>query len=200
MSTAQIMISLDIPDVRIVQTQLTAQGEYVITVESTLTSALCHRCGRMIRKSYGTDDWVTVQHLPILGRPVYLRYRPKRYRCDTCEGRPTTTQQLPWHTPNSPQTNAFDTHLLLQLVNATIEDVRLKERLPYDVVLGVIERRIDQQVDWTRYTALSVLGLDEIALKKGHRDFVVIVTAQLPDVHLVILGVLPDRDKAVVKE
>jgi transposase len=193
------MISLDIPDVRILQAQLTAQGEYIITVESTLTSAICHRCGRMIRKSYGTDDWVTVQHLPILGRPVYLRYRPKRYRCDTCAGRPTTTQQLTWHTPNSPQTNAFDTHLLVQLVNATIEDVRLKERLPYDVVLGVIERRIDQQVDWTRYTALSVLGLDEIALKKGHRDFVVIVTAQLPDGHLVILGVLPDREKVTVK-
>ena len=199
MSTTQITISLDIPDVRILQTQLTAQGEYVITVESTLTSAACHRCGRLIRKSYGSDDWVTVQHLPILGRPVYLRYRPKRYRCDTCEGRPTTTQQLTWHTPNSPQTNAFDTHLLLQLVNATIEDVRLKERLPYDVVLGVIERRIDQQVDWTRYTALGVLGLDEIALKKGHRDFVVIVTAQLPDGHLVILGVLPDREKVTVK-
>jgi transposase len=88
---------------------------------------------------------------------------------------------------------------LVQLVNATIEDVRLKERLPYDVVRGVLERRIDQQVDWTRYTALSVLGLDEIALKKGHRDFVVIVTAQLPDGHLVILGVLPDREKVTVK-
>lgn len=199
MSTAQITIPLDIPDVRVLQTQLTAQGEFIITVESTVSSAVCHRCGRMIRKSYGSDDWVTVQHLPILGRPVYLRYRPKRYRCETCEGRPTTTQQLTWHTPNSPQTNAFDTHWLLQLVNATIEDVRLKERLPYDIVSGVIERRIAQQVDWTRYTELGVLGLDEIALKKGHRDFVVLVTARLPDGHLVILGVLPDREKATVK-
>ena len=32
MSTAQITISLDIPDVRILQTQLTVQGEYVIGV------------------------------------------------------------------------------------------------------------------------------------------------------------------------
>jgi len=199
MSTAQITIPLDIPDVRVLQTQLTAQGEFIITVESTLTSAVCHRCGQMIRRSYGADDWVTVQHLPILGRPVYLRYLPKRYRCDTCDGHPTTTQQLAWHMPNSPQTNAFDTHLLVQLVNATIEDVRLKERLPYDVVLGVIERRIAQQVDWTRYTELRVLGLDEIALKKGHRDFVVIVTAQLPDGRLGILGVLPDREKVTVQ-
>jgi transposase len=199
MSTAQITIPLDIPDVRVLQTQLTAHGEFIITVESTLLSARCHRCGRLIRKSHGYDEWVTVQHLPILGRPVYLRYRPKRYRCDDCDGHPTTTQPLTWHEPNSPQTTAYDTHLLLQLVNATIEDVSLKERLPYDVVLGVIERGIAQQVDWTRYTELGVLGLDEIALKKGHRDFVVIVTARLQNGQIVILGVLPDRDKVTVK-
>ena len=86
--SAQITISLDIPDVRILQTHLAVQGEYIITIESTLTSAVCHRYGRMIHRSYGTDDWVIVQHLPILGRPVYLRYRPKRYRCDSCDGIP----------------------------------------------------------------------------------------------------------------
>jgi transposase len=201
MSTAQI------PDVQVLQTQLTAHREFIITVESTLSSARCHQCGRMTgalhrmcrRKSHGHDDWVVVPHLPILGRRVYLRYRPKRYRCDACDGQPTTTQQLTWHVPNSPQTTAYDTHLLLQLVNATIEDVSLKERLPYDVVLGVIERCIARQVDWTRYTELGVLGLDEIALKKGHRDFVVLVTARLRDGQVVILGVLPDRAKVTVK-
>jgi transposase len=200
MSTAQITIPLDIPDIRVLRTQITEHGEFIITVESTLSSAQCRQCGREIRKFHGHDDWVTVRHLPILGRPVYLRYRPKRYRCEACDGKPTTTQQLSWHEPNSPQTTAYDTHLLLQLVNATVEDVSLKERLPYDVVLGVLERRITAQVDWTRYTELDILGLDEIALKKGHRDFVVIVTARLKDGHLAILGVLPDREKATVKQ
>jgi transposase len=46
---------------------------------------------------------------------------------------------------------------------------------------------------------LGVLGLDEIALKKGHRDFVVIVTARLQEGQIAILGVLPDREKATVK-
>jgi hypothetical protein len=32
--------------------------------------------------------------------------------------------------------------LLLQLVNTTVNDVSLKEGLPYDVALGVIEQRI----------------------------------------------------------
>jgi transposase len=200
MSTAQITIPLDIPDIKVLQTQITERGEFILTVESTLSSAHCHQCGREIRKSHGHDDWVTVRHLPILGRPVYIRYRPRRYQCKDCEGHPTTTQQVAWHESNSPQTTAYDTHLLLQLVNSTVEDVSLKERLAYDAVLGVIERRIENRVDWTRYTHLGVLGLDEIALKKGHRDFVVIVTARGPEGQIAVLGVLADREKATVKQ
>jgi transposase len=200
MSTAQITIPLDIPDIKVLRTQITERGEFIITVESTLSSAHCHQCGREIRKSHGHDDWVTVRHLPILGRPVYIRYRPRRYQCKDCESHPTTTQQVAWHESNSPQTTAYDTHLLLQLVNSTVEDVSIKERLAYDAVLGVIERRIENRVDWTRYTHLGVLGLDEIALKKGHRDFVVIVTARGPEGRIAILGVLADREKATVKQ
>ena len=200
MSTAQISVPLDIPDVQILQTQITAHGEFMITVESTLTSARCRRCGRELRRFYGLDKWVTVRQLPILGRPVYLRYRPKRYRCEECDGHPTTTQQLTWHSPNSPHTTAYDRYLLLQLVNATIEDVSLKERLAYDRVLGVLERCIATEVDWNQYTDLNVLGLDEIALKKGHRDFVVIVSARLREGRLAILGVLANREKDTVQE
>jgi len=200
MSTAQITIPLDIPDIKVLQAKITERGEFIITVESTLSSAHCHQCGREIRKSHGHDDWVTVRHLPILGRPVYIRYRPRRYQCKDCEGHPTTTQQVAWHESNSPQTAAYDTHLLLQLVNSTVEDVSIKEQLAYDAVLGVIERRIENRVDWTRYTHVGVLGLDEIALKKGHRDFVVIVTARGPEGRIAILGVLADREKATVKQ
>ena len=43
-----------------------------------------------------------------------------------------------------------------------------------------------------------MLSLDEIALKKGHGDFVTVVTARLAHERVVLLGVLPDREKATV--
>jgi transposase len=89
---------------------------------------------------------------------------------------------------------------LLQLVNSTIEDVSNKEDVSYDRVLGVLKRRIAAKVDWSQYTRLGVLGVDEIALLKGHRDFVVIVTARLADGQVVLLGVLPDRKKKTVAD
>ena len=65
-------------------------------------------------------------------------------------------------------------------------------------MLGALERWISAEVDWSAYASLGTLGLDEIALKKGHRDFVTIVTARLEDGQVVLLGVLADREKDTV--
>lgn len=198
MARAQVTVPLDIPDVRVLKTEINMEGELIITVESTKSGTNCHHCGRWINKPHGHDDWVSVRHLPVFGRSTYLRYRPKRYQCPVCEGQPTTTQRLDWRDVGSPHTFAYDEHLLLQLVASTVEDVCRKERVSYDAVLGVMERRISAEVDWSAYSRLGVLGLDEIALKKGHRDFVTIVTARLSPDRLVILGVLANREKDTV--
>jgi transposase len=89
--------------------------------------------------------------------------------------------------------------MLLQLVNSTIQDVALKEGLGYEAVVGMIDRHVASQVNWLELTRLEVLGLDEVALKKGHRDYVVIVTARLSDGQLKLLAVLPDREKETLK-
>ena len=198
MSRREVTIPLDISDIKILKTEINSQGELVITIESTKPDTRCQRCGRSITKFHGHDEWVTIRYLPVFGRPSYLRYRPRRYYCGDCEV--TTTQRVDWHEPNSPHTMAYDDHVMLQLVNATIQDVSLKENLTYDRVLGVLERRVNRKVDWGQYDCLNVLGLDEIALKKGHGDYVVIVTARLTDQRLVILGVLENREKETVIE
>ncbi len=196
MPKTQISIPLDIPDVKVLKTEFTKEGELIITVESTKAETRCRRCGREIRKIHGYEQWVVIRYLPVFERNSYLRYRPKRYYCKDCDT--TTTQQVDWHEPNSPHSRAYDDHLLLQLVNATIEDVSIKVKVSYDRVLGVLERRIDDQIDWGQYESIGVLGIDEVALKKGHGDFVVIVTARLSAQRLVILGVLENREKDTV--
>lgn len=198
MASPKITVPLNIPDVKVLQTEFNKLGELIITIESSKPEARCHRCGKAVMKLHGHDDWVTIRYLPVFGRASYLRYRPRRYYCADCKV--TTTQRVDWHESNSTHALVYDNHLLLQLVNSTIQDVALKEGVSYDSVQGALERRISSQVDWSQYEALGKLGLDEIALKKGHRNFVVIVTACLPDGRLVILGVLRNREKDTVIE
>lgn len=197
---SMISIPLDIPDVRVLNVKTNEAGDCIITVESTLKHAKCYKCGRKIAKFHCQDEWITLRHLPILGRRVYVRIRPKRYQCPYCSDKPTSTQRLSWQEPNSPNTKAYEGHVLLQLINATIQDVSLKERLGYDAVIGIVDRHIACQVNWDQFQRLDVLGLDEIALKKGHRDYVVIVSARLASGRVTVLAVLPDREKATIKQ
>lgn len=200
MAKAQVTIPLGIPEVRVLQTSTGEVGEIIITIESIQAGTSCHKCGKWIAKLHGREEWVTIRHLPVFGRPTYLRYRPKRYQYQACEGQPTTTQRLEWQEANSPHSFAYDNHILLQLVNSTVEDVSRKEGLSYDSVVGVLERRVESRIDWSMMANIHILGLDETALKKGQRDYVTLVTGQLSNGELVILGVLPGHEKAPLVE
>lgn len=191
-------IPLDIPDVTIQTVETDRHGDFVITVKSTVEGTTCHKCGKKITKVYGEDREITLRHLPILGRKTSIRLRPVRYQCPYCDGHPTTTQQLSWYTPKSPYTKVYEAHILLKLVNSTVQDVCIKEDVGYEAVMGILDRHIQGEVDWNQFARLDVLGLDEISLKKGHRNFVTIVTGRLDD-ETVILGVLADRKKSTVK-
>lgn len=193
-----ISIPLDIPDVRVLQTDLTQADEFILTVESTLSSTSCRRCGRTITEQHGEDRPRLLRHLPILGRPVYLRIRPKRFRCPYCDDHPTTTQELDWYDQGALHTKAYERLLIVQLVNSTVTDVVAKEDVSYDALLGILDRWIATTIDWSTLEPFTVLGIDEIALKKGHRDFVAVLTAKTASSRLHILAILPDRLKATV--
>ena len=197
---SMIQFPLDLPDVEVLKTELTAKGHLVITVESTLEGTRCRRCGQEIKEPHGHDRPLRLRHLLVLERPVYIEIRPKRYRCPYCSDHPTTTQRCSWYEPNSPHTRAFEQQVMRSLINSTVSDVSRKERVGAEAVEGILNRRVAQAVDWASLKALGVLGLDEIALKKGHRDFVTIVSAQPPGGELTVLAVLPDRCKETVKD
>jgi transposase len=188
---------LDIPDVKVLEVELIGD-EVHLHVESTQTGTRCRSCGRPLTKPCGHDRERVLRHLPVFGRPTFIHIRPVRFECPHCRQTPTTTQRVSWYDPRSPHTRAYDDDLLLQLRNSTVADVELKEGVGYEAIMGVLQRRIAKQVDWKRIKRLPVLGIDEVALKKGHRDDVVIVTTRVGDQTL-LLAVLENREKATVK-
>jgi transposase len=198
-SRDMISIPLGIPDVDVLRVEQNERGDYIVTVESTQLGTICQYCGRKITKSNGHGRWIKLRHLPILGHRVYIRLRPKQYRCPHCDDK-ITTQTLDWYETKSPHTKAYDHHLMLQLINSTVEDVSRKEDVGYDAVEGAIERCIHVAVNWDEFDELNVIGIDEIALTKGRKNFIAIVTTQQSDGHVAVLAVLPDRKKKTVRQ
>ena len=195
---ATFELLLKLAHIRVLRIEQTKTDAYIITVESTLQHATCHTCKRRIDTFYRLDDWIMLQHLPICGSKVFIRLQPKRFRCPYCSGNPTTTQELSWYRPRRQFTNAYEEYLLIQCINSTIKDVSIKEQVHYDAIEGVIDHYVHTKVDWTAYKTLNILGIDEIALRKGHRSYIVIITARKHDGTVHLLAVLPDRTKVTV--
>lgn len=144
---------------------------------------------------FGHGQEIQLRHLPVLGMETYICMRPRRGRCVECETEPTTTQVLAWYDQRSPHTKVYDRYLLKQLVNSTIEDVSLSENVGYDAIVSALNRQIDAKVDWEQVDDLSTVGIDEVAMSKGRKNYAAIITARQKDGKVRILAVLPDRKK-----
>lgn len=134
-------------------------------------------------------------HTSCFGLETYIHFCPKRYECPHC-GK-TTTQQISGQEPYCHHTIAYENHVLLQLVNSTVCDIAIKENLSMDEVQSIIDRHIEKKVNWDLIEVIVLLGLDEISRKKGHKDFVTVVTAQV-DGKTIIWAILKDRKKLTV--
>jgi len=190
-------INLDIPNVKVIDINM--DGYYEIFVESTKEGCNCHKCGKHITKQHGLDREIRLKHLSILEKDTYIIIRLPRYQCESCLKQPTTTQQVSWFIRRSPFTIAYEMYVLSLLIGSNAQEVSQKEGIGYASVLGIINRHVKTNVDWDKIKSLSQLGLDEISLKKGHKDFVTIVSTKVNG-EIKILAILKDRKKETVKK
>jgi transposase len=192
-------LPLGIESLEIISQTVDGKGNITFDVKSTATSTPCHKCGQLTSKKHSTGEIITVRHLPILDKPVYLRIRVIRYQCLTCDDHPTTSEKYDWMTRKSKTTKALDDYINRQIIHSTVEDVSKKERINYKVIESALHRGVKTEVDWSNYKDLSTIGLDEISLLKGRQDYVVIVSAKNKKGELSVIAVLPDRRKETVK-
>lgn len=195
-----ISISLNLPDIRVVGQTMDTVGSIHITVESTQEWCECSHCKNKIYNSYGYGNEKILRHTSILGINTYIHIRPRRYECTSCPGNPTTTQRLSWHEERSQYTIDYENHVLLQLVNSTVSDVAIKERLGYDAVEGIINRHIGQEIDWEDVEKLEMIGIDDLSRRKGRKDRVAVVSTRDARGNIRVIGLLKDHKKATVKK
>ncbi len=188
---------LGLSDVEITSSKLSRNDEIILCVKSTKSEIACHRCGKPTRP-HGKGQPLRLRHLPILGKRTIIVFTPPRGRCEHCDKNPTTTQTLSWHDRNAHHTHAYEEHLLFSLVHSTLADVEMKEGIHAGVIQHLVDKRINNQVDWKSIQSIGLLGIDEISLKKGYQDYLTIVTSKVNN-KLSILSVLRGREKSMIK-
>ena len=193
---ANINLPLDIESLEIIGQHIDSEGNIILNVVSKCTETTCHKCGKPATKRYGHSYPIKVRHTSILDTPVYLQIKPVRYQCADCDT--TTTEQYAWCDRNAKVTKKLEEYIMRSLINSTIKDVSLKENLSYKTITRIVHRLINKKVDWSEYSDLTTLGIDEISDKKGHQDYLTIVSVKTKSGDLSVIAVLDDRAKDTV--
>ena len=80
---------LNLSDIQTLNVEIT-EHEIKCDIESTRGYSIWRRCRQKATKFFEHGETLTLLHLPICEKDVYLHLRTKRYRCQYCDGRPTT--------------------------------------------------------------------------------------------------------------
>lgn len=190
MRTSQLFTQiLGIQDLEVSAVKTTEES-YELSVSSILAQGICSKCGTKCSKvkSY---DYRTIKDLPISGKKVILNLEVRQFGCD-CGN--YFTEPFSFVRPYKHLTRRYEEYLYCRCKGVDLKYIARKEHLDWKTVNEVFETYSTQEIagrsDWANVTHLA---MDEIALKKGHNNYVVVVLDLLTGV---ILDILPQRDKA----
>jgi transposase len=131
----------------------------------------------------------------ILNKPLYLNIHIKRYRCQNCLE--VFSQTFDSIQPNQHQTRRFREFLFGLCKETTIQDVSKKQKIPYTtlerIYYSVAKEKAFQHTkhlqDQIEIELKMVIGLDEIAVRKGHRYETMIINL----IHSNVIGMNHER-------
>jgi transposase len=189
----KIAIDLGLDDIKVKQVSTDERGNYHIHVACTATKGTCSNCAVPVHRSHGHCQESIIEHIPILEKRVFIHVRWPRFVCSDCSDK-TTSFRPAWLNKTGNKTIVFEYYVLKNMINSTASDVAEKLQITEETVEGIVNRNIDVDYDWSATSPKSI-GLDEIALRKGHNHYLTIVS-DLTDPHTVkIISVLDGRKK-----
>ena len=114
-----------------------------------------------------------IRDLSAFGLVCYLDYVRRRFKCQGC-GKPFTEQLV--SVSQGRYTVRYERYLFEQYRQATIAEMASQEELGYKAAQGIFYRQAQARLTQVSKPRVRRLGIDEISLKKGHQQFMLILS------------------------
>jgi len=98
-----IDMEIDLPVAKVIGSKKDSFGNIIIAIETTEMAIACKNCGRSITNRAGSDAACKVKHVPVFGVETFIIYKPHKYICGHCQGKPITIATLLPHISNLQQ-------------------------------------------------------------------------------------------------
>jgi len=163
---------------------------YHFRVRSIFAETICPKCGKKCSKvkSYHNRK---IRDLPISGKKVYLDLEVRQFECD-CGN--FYTEPFQFVRSYKRLTIRYEDYLYYRCKGAEVKYVSTKEEVDWKTVNEIFTTLSTKEIlTRSSWKDVTHIALDEIALRKGHKNYVVVVLDLLTG-H--ILDILKQRDKA----
>lgn len=184
---------LDLPPLEVVQAEV-LPDRITLHCRSALGEAVCPSC---LKKCNFVKDTHTrkLRDLPISGKRVAIHFISRQFVCRDCNRH--FYEQYGFAAKNGTMTQRYEDFIYYRCQGSDLRLVSVQEDVCWTKVNAIFERQARRAVGGRDVFARATqIGMDEIALKKGHRDYVaVLVNLQSGEV----MDILPDRSKAYLK-
>lgn len=165
----------------------------VLEVEAKTICAVCPRCGEESR-SIHQNHWHNAHDLKIFDKDVLLKYNRRQFKCKKCNK--PFSETLHFIGERRQYTDRFAELVVKQLVHSDLHNVAKNNNITDDLVQSMLEYLSKKKWKFDP-SKIKRLGLDEIALRKGQRDYVVVMV-DLDRNELV--GMAPSRKHTDIKK
>jgi len=155
--------------------------------------ALCPHCGSLSTNIH-QEEHRSIRHLDVWGKRTFLHFLSRRFKCEDC-GR-TFVEELPFVDSHRRQTTAFEMHIYQTYLTSTCKATAAREGLSQSTVKEIANFYAAMKRMPLVSHPIRVLGIDELSLKKRHKQFVCV----LSDIdRKCIIAVLADREKKTLE-
>jgi len=159
-----------------------------IYCSSVLEEALCPSC---LKKQHQVNQTYEqqIRDLSITGKEVYLHLTKRQFYCPDCDR--YFTERFHFFESNRTMTRRYEQYLYECCKGTTLQKVSAQENIVWNTLNDIFQRYTAQELQHREVSVVRVVGMDEFALKKGHRHFATVIVDLE---HVEIIDILEYRE------
>jgi transposase len=160
---------LDLPGISI-ETSTCIENHFAFQVRILADGINCPHCGQFTEELHQNRPML-VRDLSTFGKAVYLKVPRRQFYCSICQR--YSTETLSWLDRKRRHTQRYEKYVYERIKVSTVEQVSREEGLGVEEIKGIFNHVNAQKKN--TWDTVKRVGIDEIAMRKGHQDFVTVV-------------------------
>ena len=178
---------LEIKEIQVDQFEVQDQHLHIYC-SSIFQEALCPHClkkRQVVNQTYIRQ----FRDLPIAGKEVYLHLSQRQFYCPDCDRH--FNERFNFVDVKRTMTRRYERHVYECCKASTIQKISAQENLVWQTVNEICQRGARKELAERPVSKVRAVGMDEFAMKKGHRNYATVIVDLE---HVEIIDILEYRD------